>query len=451
VTADPIVGLEATLHAAWDADTAAVYADLLTARGDPRGELIAIDLALATAPTPALHARKREVIEGWIPAKLRDTFGWQPRHLDRGLLRWVQLHGTTTGETIADQLATVLEAVGDRISDLSLWGQAQPVVDALALLANQPLPWLGRLQLHRTTGARAIGDKLWSRVIAATPNLRELTIIGKRVVTSPIHPAVTTLRLRGGDGIVVGKHAIDAVTAIELAFENPDRAREGSVAQHVALAPLVNPRTFPALRSLDLSRNEPLAWALTEPIGVLAFVEAIEDFDRIERLRLPAIRDPETAQRVLALLEAWPRLHVEIARVHRTPVPLDGFVHPRLSPPPDRVWPASAHSRSALTILCAGVHTDELALSSLIDQLDEHFDRMDADAKAAWIALWSFLDELPWEDDRNETVTRPFPAATLRCALEALEGDSRADAVAKALRAADPAQPEVLIERYWGW
>ena len=37
--------LERALQSSWDRDHLAVYGDALQARGDPRGELIAIDLA----------------------------------------------------------------------------------------------------------------------------------------------------------------------------------------------------------------------------------------------------------------------------------------------------------------------------------------------------------------------------------------------------------------------
>jgi len=43
--------LESALRAAWSAADLAVYADHLQAIGDPRGEIIALDLALL-APRP---------------------------------------------------------------------------------------------------------------------------------------------------------------------------------------------------------------------------------------------------------------------------------------------------------------------------------------------------------------------------------------------------------------
>lgn len=55
-----------------DDQSRTVYADLLQAAGDPRGELIAVDLELARAPTPALASRKRALLaehaKRWWPA-----------------------------------------------------------------------------------------------------------------------------------------------------------------------------------------------------------------------------------------------------------------------------------------------------------------------------------------------------------------------------------------------
>jgi len=60
----PRAQLEQALRASFAREDLAVYADLLLAEGDPRGELIALDLD--PHPTPAWQARRREVIEGWL-------------------------------------------------------------------------------------------------------------------------------------------------------------------------------------------------------------------------------------------------------------------------------------------------------------------------------------------------------------------------------------------------
>lgn len=55
--------LASQLRARWDRDLLAVYGDLLMMRGDPRGELIALDLELeACGSTPELEARRTRLL-----------------------------------------------------------------------------------------------------------------------------------------------------------------------------------------------------------------------------------------------------------------------------------------------------------------------------------------------------------------------------------------------------
>src|SRR5687768_12369045 len=59
--------LEAALQARWDDATAAVYADALIARNDPRGELIALDLHIARhGLTDELRAARRARVTAWL-------------------------------------------------------------------------------------------------------------------------------------------------------------------------------------------------------------------------------------------------------------------------------------------------------------------------------------------------------------------------------------------------
>jgi hypothetical protein len=57
--------LEQALRTAWSAETLAVYGDHLQRLGDPRGELVALDLA----PVPeddAWRARRHELVVAWL-------------------------------------------------------------------------------------------------------------------------------------------------------------------------------------------------------------------------------------------------------------------------------------------------------------------------------------------------------------------------------------------------
>jgi len=55
--------------------------------------------------------------------------------------------------------------------------------------------------------------------------------------------------------------------------------------------------------------------------------------------------------------------------------------------------------------------------------MKKHFDALPESARAAWTELWTFLDDLSWDDADGNSITRPFSASTLRRALEGLGRD----------------------------
>lgn len=434
--------LEHKLQTAWDDDTAAVYADLLIARGDPRGELIAIDLALANDPRAELSARKRELIEAWIGDSIA-AWIWHPRNVDHGLLSGFTAANTATFQLV-EQVEHLLGAVGNHVRDLRLYGSNADLKKALTVLARAGggLPWLRTLTIKRIDGARPIDRATWQAVVDATPHLTELILEGRGVIASPLHPAVRTLRIQGF-AIAVGGHPFDAVTHLDFQFADP-HAYGAELPSIDALVAVVNPRAFPALRTLDISRNVAPRWNQPARPIALEMLAAVEDLARFENIRLPAITN-DSAAALVQVLERHPHLHFELARTYET---LE-VTHPRLVVPTPRVWPAQPHSRDALIV---EKHGDELALSTLVDDLEEQFDAMRPDAQAAWIAFWSFLAELPWEDEQGNTIYGQLAAQTLLTALEALHGNRRGDTVAAAIREANLApDATVTISRYWGW
>ncbi len=440
--------LEAALQVAWDPETATVYADLLTSRGDPRGELIAIDLLLAQQPAPELHVRKRELIEAWIPGSAIDAWPVLPCNVRFGLLRGYGA-ATSSKHQMRGYLALLFDAVGDCVGDLTLAGNGDDLAEAIAAIAARRLPWLSTLTINRSASTpHPIPKPTWQRLVDATPNLKELTLRGTSVVLSPIHPAITTLRLDGA-AIAVGEAPVPSVTRLDLVLHDPNRRPVSPTAAR-SLAPLVNPRTFPALRVLDLSRNEPMKYSTpSERIGIAEFLDDVERLDRVERVRVPSIADADAAAPLVAILARHPALEIEVARMYAT---LEGIAHPRLHVPPPRAWPASAHDRDVLSIGWPPQGwSEDITVSSLIDDLEWQFDAMPASAQHAWVALWDLLDRLPPTANSNDVI-EPFPAATLLHGLEALDGNDRCDRVAtRLLKAAPRSGATVHISRALGW
>lgn len=435
--------LAASLQAEWSADTAAVYADVLIARGDPRGELIAIDLALAQATEPtALALRKRELIEQWIGESIAG-WRWQPRNIDHALITGFAGANSATFEMV-EQVQHLVDAVGNHIRDLWLYGSNVDLKKSLTVLARAEggLPWLRKLTLNRVDGVRPIDRPIWQAVVDATPHLTELILEGKGVLASPLHPAVRTLRIQGF-AIAVGGQPFDGVTHLDFQFADP-HAYGAELPTIDKLVAVVNPRAFPALRILDVSRNVAPRWSQPAQPIALEFLSAVEGLARFERIRVPAISN-DSARVLVEILERHPQLVIEVARIYEA---LD-VRHPRLLVPVPRVWPAQPHSRDALIVAKYG---EELSLSTLIDDLEEQFDAMGREPQAAWIAFWAFLADLPWEDDHGNVIHKELSARTLQTALEALDGNRRGDTVAAALREANLGPDAmVTISRYWGW
>jgi hypothetical protein len=441
--------LEAALQARWDLETLAVYADALIARGDPRGEVVALDLHIAEhGSTPELEQTRRDLLFAWLGGDELCGRAWRPQDFRFGLLEDFGITSDTQ-HTAEERVAALLACpAGSWLRGLGFLTSAAHLAASLELLATRRLPWLRRLSIDQVDEAGPVPPAIVNAFVAATPYLEELALEGVRVLASPVHPHVRTLRLVGGEALVVGRAAMPQVSKLELVLvdREPSELRD--------LAALVNPRLFPGLSHLDLSRNE-----YSYPTGnrhnrpVFPFVFAIEAFERVTQLRLPSVRSDDDARAVLELLARYPRLEVTIARTYKQTL-LDDVDDPRLHVAPPRRWlPRDVvSSREALTITLPGAYGDELALASCIEHLERAFDAMAPDARTAWNAVWDFLAELGWEDEDGKPTSKPFEAATLLRALEALDDDDRCARVAQLLRAArHPPGATVLIKRYWGW
>ena len=176
--------LELALLAAWNTADLAVYADHLQALGDPRGELIALDLA--PRRDRSWRDRRRAVLEEWLGPRLAASAG---RLVQHGVL-----HELRDGHGPADLLDGPLGAVVRGFSVPGPRDRRSPaaVVDALERLAAHPRPWLTRLAIDHAGDARC-EPALRDRLIAATPNLVELYTLGQRLFDSFRHPSLRRL------------------------------------------------------------------------------------------------------------------------------------------------------------------------------------------------------------------------------------------------------------------
>jgi hypothetical protein len=162
--------LEAALAANWDRDLLAVYGDYLQSIGDPRGELIAIDLA---GKVNELAARRHELFAQWLGEDLA-TIVLHVGAVDHGFVRLghraPQMATFAVREILAHPAGTYLRALSlvDR-------GASPRVYETLDLLGDAPRPWICSMRVVAPTEP-ADAARL-ERAIAAMPLLRELELL----------------------------------------------------------------------------------------------------------------------------------------------------------------------------------------------------------------------------------------------------------------------------------
>jgi hypothetical protein len=177
--------LEQALLASWNTGDLTVYADHLQSLGDPRGELIALDLA--PSRDRAWQQRRRALLDAWLGPVLAASGG---RLVQHGVL-----HELRDGHGPPGLLDSPLGAVIRGFSAQSGAYRGPPasaVLRALDRLAAHPRPWLTRLALDYC-GDTLCDPALRDRLIAATPNLVELYTLGERLFDTFHHPSLRRL------------------------------------------------------------------------------------------------------------------------------------------------------------------------------------------------------------------------------------------------------------------
>ena len=205
-TAETIAAIEAQLAASWDAAHLAIYGDALQAVGDPRGELIAIDLRTAASPAPELASRRRALLDALVGGHVVRRF--DATRFEYGFVETIRIPSLSSGHEAAflDLLGSPL---GPYLRRVEISGAAAHVRQHVALLARAPQRWLLSLaiRLDDSYGSRAVGPIISKRataaLIAATPRLERLSVesfgIGpgprRPVFAAFDHPTVRDVRL----------------------------------------------------------------------------------------------------------------------------------------------------------------------------------------------------------------------------------------------------------------
>ena len=427
--------LEAALAASWDRDTLAVYADRLVERGDPRGELIAIDLQLEQHGTPELAARRASLLSAWLGRHApSDPHGsWIGDSFRFGFVENLVVDDRNCPE---EALGSLFDSpLAPYVRRLTIHGGTSYVTRVAHEIARCERAWLAKLTVD-FVGRDPIVEPTIEPLIAATPRLEELDVRGLRAFETFPHPALRILRVSGWMALpklctARGNPVMTGVTALDLAFYD---SRWNSSDEYRIPVELVAPGAFPALRVLDLSRNEPAdpdddpAYRPEE--AVLAVLHRFALHHQLTRVRLPSLRSDAEFATLSAVVAGMPALvEIEIARGHYYRAPELAHATARFRRPPPWPWPRVDDPGEGLHVMVPGSHSgDTLAIADAVAVMERRFEDLPADARYAWTRFWVLVDELgrsEWRSDaeRSWTEDRQFPADTLIDALEACEID----------------------------
>ena len=327
-----IAELEAAVRATWDREAIAIYADHLQAIGDPRGELVAIDLHIDRGDAgAAVLARRAELIEQWFGADLPP-----------GIVRYGFVDVDASGMGPDSQLAIALRGPGAQfIRSVTLAGPHDELVPAVRELAREHRPWLTSLTVRHWNemtlemAAQPTAALLFGNLRA----LRSLTLEGRRIFAAESHASLERMRLTGFDAIdLSGPEVWPRVREIDFAF-HCQYARMHQDPPFAKIARLLRPEAFPALESLDLSRNEPghlEPRSLGGGVVISAFFTRFANHPTLASVRLPSLASEvavDAVERTLATLPSLREVAV-YAPSKRMPVHPTATIHelPQESP-----------------------------------------------------------------------------------------------------------------------
>lgn len=276
----------------------AVYADELQRIGDPRGELIALDLHIdAHGETPELKAHRDE-----LAARLTGL-SWARR--SGVIFQYGFLEISYIGkEDLALIDALLLGPIGRYLRKLDVGGSPEFLRDVVTSLAQHPRPFLHQLELTQMSAWRNIElpARLVARAAELMPRLARLKIAHARL---PLVAFPTVQELR-----VMGHRTVAALTApggspvcfprvhsLELTIQL------SSSADHHGLIP---PSQFPALRRLDISRLTAVYDPPNE--GLFRLLRTLEIAPQLEHLCVPQVLTAQHAINLQAALDRMPRL-----------------------------------------------------------------------------------------------------------------------------------------------
>jgi len=392
--------LERTVATSWSPEMLAVYADALQMEGDPRGEIIAIELQ---PPRPDLEVRRDALMQKWLGF---DPRGWGGVRFRYG---FVELRSQHLERVLATPAAPFVRS-------LFVSGTNTEVVQALRTLASAPRPWLTRLSIAtgrrfgERRGGRAwfiVEDPIAADLARATPHLEFLDVVGNRVMESFAHPGVSRVRVVGHDAIAALVDAGAPMPAVRELFFAFTQDRNGRVAFSERGLPrtLLARSTLPALASLDVSANELQRMWEHGHVVLFELLAELGVLSQLRLLRVPSVHTDDERAALQHVHGRVPALVVE--RSDELPAPLHDLLEP------------------ATTLgFTLQDHEHRVSMRRLGELMVARWSGFDEDTREAWRDLWQVVARLPTvPDDYYEYRQLPveaFALATLALPLASL-------------------------------
>ena len=408
--------LEATLADDFSLDNLQVYGDALEATGDPRGQLIAIDLHIAKhGSSRDLEYRRRQRLRDWLelPHTVDPTKGpWKAVSFKFGFVDDLRASNNYGFAALAEQVLN--SPAGRFVRGLSLSLRMPLVAAVLRTLGSAPRPWLDRLAIvsrSRTSPPSSVWgrqpallDQAWvPSVISATPRLRLLELAGNRLLRAFPHPHVSRLRLDGVDAfqaILEPGPELPAARELELTFAH---APDAPVLMERPWPALVPAESFPTLTRLDLSENWTRATTDTQ-VGVFDVLPELGVRNQLEELRLWGILDDNEWTRFRRV--GMPRLRV--LEVEHLPPHLEREAPGVSIAKVAAHWPRDAGAIGEVFATVSGGPSQRLPLAGLILVYRRARSWMSREAYDAWQTVWQTVEALPYglEGGVSSTILR---------------------------------------------
>ena len=392
--------LEAALAAQWDRDTLAVYADHLQAEGDPRGELIALDLQIeAHGNNVELSKRRTSLLYAWLGALVpvdNVHASWAGDSLKFGFVDDF-VFDSREANALARLEQLLASPAGPYVRGLTMRGDAPALEEALTAVARLEHAWLVRFAIGAIYEPATIAAKVASDAFRAMPRLETLELRTHPVFAPFSHPSIKRLVIKSRDVYAaLGEGAsfedvveLDVVVAQAMGYDEYD----GEYVEEQPEAAALPKVSFPSLRRLDLASN-----GITNIDAAYELLRTIDARAHVTHVKIPQLRNDADRDDLLAAIRDMPALEtIEVAHgSYYDPPDLPSVAFVRAE---TWQWPTQerAEGRGLRIYMPLAKYGDTVTLIDAVHVMETSYESLPPPARAAWSQLWRFVATLAKE------------------------------------------------------